>query len=68
MPTPFYDYKFHDYYSSLDCESNSLEVNGEETLAELINSTTLKPKDKIETIQQSLNQIMIDCTNKFKLK
>lgn len=68
MPTPFYDYKFHDYYSSLDCESSFLEVNGEETLAELINSTTLKPKDKIETIQQSLNQIMIDCTNKFKLK
>lgn len=68
MPTSFYDYKFHDYYSSLDCENCCLEVSGEETLTELVNSTTLKPKDKIKLIQQSLDQIMVECSEKFKLK
>ena len=68
MPTSFYDYKFDDYYSSLGCSSSYLEVNGNETLSDLISVTNLKPINRIKSLQTDLNQVMLECTNKFKLR
>lgn len=66
MPTAFYDYKFGDYYSSLNCESKSLEVTGNESLDFLIESTTLKPIDIIENLKRDLHKIMLEVCNSFK--
>lgn len=68
MPSPFYDYKFDDYYSSLDCKSLFIEVNGQETVACLIKSVTLKPTDRIRSIQDNLDHIMIEVANKFRMR
>lgn len=68
MPTSFYDYKFDDYYSSLNCKSLFIEANGQETAADLIKSATLKPIDRIRSIQADLDHIMIEVANKFRMK
>lgn len=65
MPTSFYDYKFDDYYSSINCESNYIEVIGEETIDELIKQTTIKPIDVIDEIKTDLNEIMIQVCKRF---
>ena len=66
MPTAFYDYKFDDYYSSLNCESAFIEVTGNENLTFLIESTTLKPIDMIENIKNNLHKIMLEVSDSFK--
>lgn len=66
MPTSFYDYKFDDYYSSLNCKSVFIEVDGRETAIDLIKSATLKPIDRIRSIQSDLNHIMIGVANEFR--
>lgn len=65
MPTSFYDYKFDDYFSSINCESTYIEVTGKETIEELIEYTTLKPVDAIESIKSDLNDIMIQVCKRF---
>lgn len=65
MPTSFYDYKFDDYYSSINCESNYIEVTGEETIDELIKQTTIKPIDVIDEIKADLNEVMIQVCKRF---
>lgn len=68
MPTSFYDYKFDDYYSSLDCESCFIEVDGSETVEELIGFTTVKSIVKIKSLQEDLNELMIDFAKNIKSK
>lgn len=55
-----HDYKYDDYYSSLEIDSTFLEVNGKESLEVLLKSTTLKPISKVEQLQQNLHKIMCD--------
>lgn len=66
MPSVFYDYKFDDYYSALNCESIYVEVSGNETIDEMINYTTLKPIERVKKIQCDLNEIMLDFARLFK--
>lgn len=67
MPTYFYDYKFDDYYSSLEMfDVPYLEIKGDEKLIELINSTTLKNVEKIEQVKKQLDTIMIEVASIFK--
>ena len=66
MPTKFYDYKFEDYYSSLDCVDTYIEITGKESFDELIEATSLKPQNKIKELQKSLNALMINICNRFK--
>lgn len=68
MPTSFYDYKFDDYYSSIDCESRVMEVDGSETVEKLQSFTTVKPITKIKFLQENLNEIMIDFAKNIRLK
>lgn len=65
MPTPFYNYKFDDYYSSLNCHGNCLEVNGDESVDELIRHTSVKPVERIERLQKDLDAIMIQVSRQF---
>lgn len=59
MPTPFYDYKFEDYYSSLSLTNHPFhEVSGDETLQELVDLATNKPYDKIEKLKSDLDKQM----------
>lgn len=55
-----HDYKYDDYYSSLDIDSAFIEVDGEEDYNTLLNSTTLKPISKIECLQKDLNEVMCE--------
>ena len=70
MPTYFYDYKFDDYYSSLNIESETIDINTyieeDDILSLLINSTTLKDVDKIESLKKTLNELMILVSKTFK--
>lgn len=53
------NYKYDDYYSSLGIESTYIQLKGDESLQELISLTSLKPVDKIQSLKEDLNQIMI---------
>lgn len=69
MPTYFYDYKFDDYYSSLNMDSECIDIHTiqeVDILSSLINITTLKDVDKIESLKKSLNELMIHVSNTFK--
>lgn len=66
MPTAFYDYKFNDYYSSLNIKSAVVEIDGWENLEDLLSNTTLKPKEKIDKLVLSLDKSMKDISAKFK--
>lgn len=66
MPTYFYDYKFDDYYSSLNMECHSFEATGNESLNDLLTKVDLKPYYRIEELKENLNKLMIEVSNKFK--
>lgn len=53
------DFKFRDYYSSLDEELKSLQLNGYETLEQLIAITRLPNSAKIEILQKEINDMFI---------
>ena len=59
MPTNFFDYKFDDYYSSLNVNEKPLEVTGDETLQELLASTRLYSAE-VRKIQQKLDLALKD--------
>lgn len=65
MPTPFYDYKFDDYYTSLGCQGDCLEVNGDESIDDLIRHTSVKPIERIERLQKDLDAIMKQVSRQF---
>ncbi len=48
-------FKFDDYYSSLDVSEDPIPLKGDETLAELINSCTLKPQGEISRLKHGLD-------------
>lgn len=54
MPNDFYDYKFHDYYSSLESFDQVLEADGSESLDELVALTRLHTR-AVKKLQQSLD-------------
>ncbi|MFI3267759.1 MAG: polysaccharide pyruvyl transferase family protein [Rikenellaceae bacterium] len=66
MPTAFYDYKFHDYYSSIDYTEQPIELSGDETIEFFKNNVSLKPQDKIKDLQDNLNEMMLKVTSEFK--
>ena len=61
-----HDYKYDDYYSSLDIDSTFIEVDGREDYSTLLNSTTLKPVNRIATLQNELNDIMCKFASQMK--
>lgn len=68
MPTSFYDYKFDDYYSSLDYKDVVIEVDGSETVDELVSLTTIKPIEKIKLLQRDLNEVMMEFSGNIRSK
>jgi len=54
MPGEFYDYKFQDYYSSLDSSDHPLEADGSETLDQLVALTRLH-KQPVQKLQKKLD-------------
>jgi pyruvyltransferase len=56
MPTRFYDYKFHDYYSSIDSELVTIEANGSESYEYLISQMNLH-SEKVKEVQMQLNNL-----------
>jgi pyruvyltransferase len=53
-------FKFDDYYSSLNISSSTLyHISGTETLAELLSTTTLKPRDRILQLKQDLDDAFL---------
>lgn len=66
MPTDFYDYKFKDYYSSLNCEEEYIEVSGNEAVEDIIKYTHLKPFEIIERRKRELNDLMIRVASGLK--
>lgn len=68
MPTDFFEYKFHDYYSSLGLYESPVEISGHESIATLCSLTTQKPKEKINALITELDLIMKEVTANFKKK
>lgn len=67
MPTSFYDYKFEDYYSSLDLDDvPCISITGDETLEELITTTTIKNVEKVEELKMRINSLMLEVVGQFK--
>lgn len=66
MPGHFYDYKFEDYASSLNCMYNVIEPTGKESLEELISLTTLKPVQVIQNLQKNLDNIIMQVSKKLR--
>lgn len=51
-------FKYDDYYSALDIQvEKPIELNGNETIDQLIALTSAKPPDKIESLKISLNEL-----------
>ena len=68
MPTAFYDYKFEDYYSSLDLDDvPCISITGDETLEELITTTTIKNVEKVEELKMRINSLMLEVVGQFKI-
>lgn len=55
MPTYFYDYKFDDYYSSLDSFTNTIEATGQENINDIINECRLH-SDNVSQLQEKLDK------------
>lgn len=66
MPTHFYDYKFEDYYSSLEVEADFIDVNGSESIGYLINRCKIRNPQKVKDLIVGLDNAMKDLTTKFK--
>lgn len=66
MPTHFYDYKFEDYYSSLEVKSDFLEVDGSESIKDLIDSCKLRNPRKVSDLIAGLDNAMKNLAIKFK--
>lgn len=58
MPSDFYDYKFKDYYSSLESELITLEATGDESFENLLAQMELHT-EQVESIQAQLNQLYL---------
>lgn len=58
------DFKFKDYYSSLDEKLYTFQITGNETLEKLISITRNPNTAKIKIIQKSLDKMF----NNFKLE
>lgn len=65
MPTPFYDYKFKDYYTSLGIDEEPIEIDGNESLEELLSRPTIKPQDKISELIDGLDKAMQNVAQNF---
>lgn len=65
MPTSFYEYKFNDYYSSLELMDSPYIVNGFESYDELKRIITLKPVKKIDCLIEDLDRLMTQFAKKF---
>lgn len=66
MPTHFYDYKFEDYYSSLEVKSDFLEVDGSESIKDLIDSCKLRNPRKVSDLIAGLDNAMKNLAIKLK--
>lgn len=67
MPTDSYNYKYDDYYSSINEDSTFFDAIGNETLEELIAYTNLKDVEQIELLKRELDKVMISVLEGFKL-
>lgn len=66
MPDSFYDFKFDDYYSSIGTQCDYIEVTGDETIDFLIQSSTVKSIETIDSLKKNLNTIMNNVCINFK--
>ncbi len=70
MPTYFYDYKFDDYYSSLDYNEECIDIHTyiqeKDVFSKLINLTTLKDIERIDSLKTGLNDLMIQVAKTFR--
>lgn len=66
MPTNFYDYKFEDYYSSLEVEADFIEVNGSESISYLIDRCKVRNPQKVKDLIAGLDSAMKNLATKFK--
>lgn len=67
MPNYFYDFKFDDYYSSLDLNQYpSLEITGEETIDMILDHATIKPVDTINKLIERLDLALQNVSEQFK--
>lgn len=64
----FYDRKFIDYYSSLDIEESPIELKGKEDLKGLIELTSSKPHDRINSLILDLDSAMKKIATEFTKK
>ena len=55
MPTHFFDYKFDDYYSSLNIKTITLEAKGDETLDNILKKMRLHT-DQVTQLQNNLDR------------
>lgn len=62
----FFDFKFRDYYSSIDIEENPISLSGDETIGDLIAVTSMKPQDKINRLITDLDAAMREVAQRFK--
>lgn len=60
------DYKFKDYYSSLNEELMTLDITGKETLEELIKICRMPPQQKISEIKKKINTMFYNFTKEIK--
>lgn len=66
MPTPFYDYKFEDYYSSIDMKHDFIQVDGNESYELLLSECNIKNQKKIRNLIANLDNSMRALSNRFK--
>lgn len=70
MPTYFYDYKYDDYYSSLDYNEECIDIQTyiqeKDLFSKLINLTTQKDVEKIESLKTGINNLMIQIAATFR--
>lgn len=60
------DYKFKDYYSSLNEELRTLDITGQETMEELISICRIPPAEKISEIKNNLDNMFRNFIKEFK--
>lgn len=60
------DFKYLDYYSTIECTENPLYIDGSETADLLINSTTLKSQQNIQVSIAAIDHALIRIANYLK--